>query len=306
MQTPVLTIALPDINKFYIDFSTKVVICRFNGFWPKTNALQQWIYSTWTTNCDIHLCSKGFFIVRFDTVKEREYALHEGPWFWGNVGLFMTPWFPGFDANAMVVSKMSVWVRLHNLPLHFWIPKVFEAMGNAIGKYLKQDMERITRDIHTFARICVEVDLSQGLPDSIILIHNNIQWNQPLDYENTAFRCHGCQKTAKDEDATIPPPNPDDVPIEEEATETIPKVNNQTHKTPETEKSIAQELMDSLPEKIPDTTDTSRTKRQHSPDHSDSDKENPRPVEGTSLILYSSSPTQGEWRKVEKTKGRKA
>lgn len=89
---------------------------------------------------------------------------------------------------------MPVWVRLHNLMLHFRLPKVFEAMGNVIGKYLKQDMEILTIGIHTFARICVEVDLSQGLPDSIILIHNNIQWNQPLDYENTAFRCRGYQK----------------------------------------------------------------------------------------------------------------
>ena len=68
---------------------------------------------------------------------------------------------------------MLVWVRIHNLPLHFWLPKVFEEMGNAIGKYLKLDMERVSRGIHTFSRICVEVDLSQGLPDSIILIHNN-------------------------------------------------------------------------------------------------------------------------------------
>lgn len=91
------------------------------------------------------------FIVKFDTVEEKYHALHEGPWFWGNAGLFTTPWFPGFDPSSMVVSKMPVRVRLHNLPLHFWFPNVFEAMGNAIGKYIKQDVERIARCIHTFA-----------------------------------------------------------------------------------------------------------------------------------------------------------
>jgi len=40
-------------------------------------------------------------------------------------------------------------------------------------------------------------------------------------------------------------------------------------------------------------------------DHADSNKDNPRPVEDTSLALVSSLPTQGEWRKVEKKKGRK-
>lgn len=237
----------------HTDFYTKVVICRFNGLWPKTNALQQWIISIWKTNCHLHLCSKGFFIVSFDTVKERAYVLQECPWFWGNAGLFMISWFPSFDATTMMVSKMSVWVKLHNLPLYFWLSRVFEVMANAIGKYLKIDVERVSRGIHTFARISVEVDLSQGLPDSIILIHNNTQWKKPLDYENMAFRFHGYQQTghllsnfpqvnkytrrnkrksqkprgwqsrvnlyeaAKDEEATIPPPVPDDGPNEEVA-----------------------------------------------------------------------------------------
>lgn len=111
---------------------------------------------------------------------------------------------------------------------------------------------------------------------------------------------------AKDEEATIHRPDPDDVPIEEEAMETIPKVNNQTHKAPETEEFVTHELMDSLPKKISDTVDTSGAKRQHSPNHSDSDKDNRCPVEDTSLIPFSSSPTQGEWQKVEKKKGRKS
>lgn len=144
------------------------------------------------TNYDIHLCFKGFFIVKFDTVKDKEHALNEGPWFWGNAGLFIIPWFPGFDATTMVVSKMYVWVRIHNLPLHFWHHKVLEGIGNSSGKFLKIDADRVSRGIFTFSRICIKVHLSQGLPDHIILVHNNIQWTQPLDYKNTTFRCRGC------------------------------------------------------------------------------------------------------------------
>jgi len=95
--------------------------------------------------------------------------MNEGPWFWGNVGLFMTSWFLEFDPNTMVVSKMLVWVKLYN--------------------------ERLSKDIYTFARICVEVDLSQGLLGHIFLLHNEKQWAQPLDYENTAFRCRICRQT---------------------------------------------------------------------------------------------------------------
>lgn len=258
---------------------------------------------------------KGFFIVKFDTVEGKDHALHEGPWFWGNAGLFTTPWFPGFDPSSMVVSKMPVWVRLHNLPLHFWFPNVFEAMGNAIGKYIKQDVERIARCIHTFARICVEVDLSQGLPDSIILIHNNSQWKQPLDYENTAFRCRGCQQTGhlrnncpqakkenkrnkkqekkprgwqntvnpeeetEDEEEDNPPPANDNDPIGGEAVASSPIAPS---------KAPQQAEMTSVDQSM------GGTKRHHHPDTSDSDKETGPQNAETRVIIASIEPTLGE------------
>lgn len=94
-QIIVLQVDMPEVKKIHSDLSSTAVICRFNRFWPNTDALRQWIFSTWTPNCDIHFCSKGFFIVKFDSDKEKDFSLHEGPWFWGNAGLFMTPWFPG-------------------------------------------------------------------------------------------------------------------------------------------------------------------------------------------------------------------
>ena len=82
---------------------------------------------------------------------------------------------------------MPVWVRLHNLSLHFWHNNVLIAIGNVLGKFLKTDEDRISRGILTFAKICVEVDLSEGLPENINLNFNNTQLTQPLDYENAAF-----------------------------------------------------------------------------------------------------------------------
>jgi len=82
---------------------------------------------------------------------------------------------------------MPVWVRLHNIPLLFWNHKVLISIGNTLGKFLKIDEGKLTKCIFTFTRICVEVDLSQGLLESILLNFNNTQWTQSLDYENTAF-----------------------------------------------------------------------------------------------------------------------
>ena len=94
----------------------------------------------------------------------------------------------------MVVSKIPVWVKLYNLPLHFWHIRVLEGIGNTLRKFLKVDNECLCKDIYTFSRICMEVDLSQGLPGHILLLHNEKQWAQPLHYENTAFRCCICRQ----------------------------------------------------------------------------------------------------------------
>lgn len=157
--------------------------------------LFHWIFTSWTMECDIHLCSKGFFIVRFASKEVRDTIISVGPWFWGTSGLFMTPWFPDFDPNKMTVSKVLIWVRIYNLPLQFWSERVLEGIGNNIGKYIKTDLERIYERVYTFACICVEVDLSKGLSDNIRLIYKQKNWLQVLDYENTAFRCRFCRQT---------------------------------------------------------------------------------------------------------------
>lgn len=90
-EAPMLTVTLPEVTDLHTDLTQNAVICRFNGYWPKSNALHQWIFANWSSNYEIYLCPKGFFIVRFNTEQERENIINQGPWFWGNVGLFITP-----------------------------------------------------------------------------------------------------------------------------------------------------------------------------------------------------------------------
>ncbi len=80
-ENPTLTIAMSEVRNLYTDLYSNLVICRFNGFWPKSDVLHQWIYEAWSPDCEIYLCPKGFFIVRFRIEQEREYILNKGPLF---------------------------------------------------------------------------------------------------------------------------------------------------------------------------------------------------------------------------------
>lgn len=136
-KAPYLLIKFPEVSGIFNVLQARAIICWFNGFWPKYEELHQWIYLNWTKNCDIYLCMKGIFLVQFNNKKD--IIINEGPWFWGRAGLFVTPWLLGFDATTLVVTKMLVWVRLQNLPLHFYHHQVLEGIRNSLGRFLKID-----------------------------------------------------------------------------------------------------------------------------------------------------------------------
>lgn len=159
----------PSLDLNHQIFAETGIICRFNGLWPRTADLYQWIHSNWTKKCKVHLCSKGFFIVLFGKNEDYQRVLSDGPWFWNSAGLFLTPWFQDFDPSSAVITKLPIWVRLHNLPAHLWHQAVFEGIGNSLGRFLNTDYSRAEQGIYTFARICAEIDISRGLPDQINL-----------------------------------------------------------------------------------------------------------------------------------------
>lgn len=64
--------------------------------------------------------------------------------------------------------------------------------------------------------------------------------------------------------------------------------------------------METQSEKNTNSMEIGGTKRQHSPEAHDLDKENPRPGEENPLQLVPIIPSQGEWQKFEKKKGRKS
>lgn len=142
--------------------------------------------------CEISLCSKGFFTVFFHKVEDYQRFFDDGPWFEGKERLFITPWIPKFDSNKMSMTKTLFWIRILDLPLHFWSIKTLEAIGSKIGKFLKIDIERVYSGLATSAQLCVEYDLGNGLPDKIILKWKNSKWTIQLDYENTTFTYRIC------------------------------------------------------------------------------------------------------------------
>lgn len=147
--------------------------------------------------------------------------------------------------------------------------------------------------------------------ESIILNFNNTQWKQSLDYENTAFRCRGCQQTSHLYNACPSiikskqqPKKPKgwkntDVVYKKTASEKKEEQNTTKNKEQENKDKEMKEEKKQEPQ-----LEINGNKRSHSPEGSDSDKEQPMNTEGNQLAIIDSTPTIDGWRKVEKKKGR--
>eukprot|EP00253_Pinus_taeda_P004123 PITA_04123 len=74
----------------------------------------------------------------------------------GPQGLSLNKWTPDFDPGVDVPTVVPMWVRLPNLPVHFWNWESLKHIVNTLGKFIDRENNK---DQYDCARICVEVDL---------------------------------------------------------------------------------------------------------------------------------------------------
>ncbi len=74
-----------------------------------------------------------------------------------------------FIPERETFTLVPVWIRLYSLPLYYWFPQSLKAIRNKLGHFIKISDLTVRGKYASFARICVEMDLSGALLDEIIL-----------------------------------------------------------------------------------------------------------------------------------------
>jgi hypothetical protein len=189
------TVALPEAEtcKAALNLAEKGLIGQFTGLWPSPKSVEEWIKRNWTPlineGIKSYFVGKGFFVFVFESAEDRSLIFRNGPYFMGPQGLYLNKWSPDFDPAQDVPTAVPVWVRLPHLPLHCWNQKSLQIIGNGLGKYIDHAARK---DQYSCARICVEVDLEEGLPEAIKLTVAGWTHVQELDYEQIPFKCRHC------------------------------------------------------------------------------------------------------------------
>eukprot|EP00253_Pinus_taeda_P005789 PITA_05789 len=141
------------------------------GIWPTEKALHVWIRSHRKPKGEItlHLGSKGFFTMVFTSLEDKDRVFEGGPYFYATAGLYMQPWMMNFIPKRETFTLVPVWIRFYSLPLDYWLSESLKTISNKLGHFINISDVTLKGKYTSFAKICVEMDLSRALPDAIIL-----------------------------------------------------------------------------------------------------------------------------------------
>ncbi|XP_071702801.1 uncharacterized protein [Rutidosis leptorrhynchoides] len=114
----------------------------------------------------------GFYLCKFKSEKGMKEVLENGPWLINNVPFIINQWFPGVWLQKIEPRKVPLWVCVHNLPVELWNGKSIGKLVSSIGKPILMDKVTLERcksknGRFGFARVLVEVDASDELPNSL-------------------------------------------------------------------------------------------------------------------------------------------
>ena len=145
------------------------LILKLMGRPMRYRALQIRLTSIWRPTSTTHLIDLGygFFIMRFDVLKNYHHALMDGPWFVGDQYLHVQAWEADFHSQTAKISNTAMWIRLEQLPIEYYHPEFLKHVGNKLGKLLKVDAITNVAIQERYARVCIQINMANLLPKRV-------------------------------------------------------------------------------------------------------------------------------------------
>ncbi|XP_056698054.1 uncharacterized protein [Spinacia oleracea] len=150
----------------------------------------------------IFLHDEGYFVIRFQSKKDKESVLGAGPHMFFGKPMIFKPWTASFNFQEELLRVVPVWVRLPNLPLSCWGGGGGDSLsriGSLLGDPLFADDCTSKQQRISFARILIEVDVTGDLPKSVQIqdpMGNIVK--QVVEYEWLPPYCQNCKIVGHD------------------------------------------------------------------------------------------------------------
>ncbi|XP_075104760.1 uncharacterized protein LOC142178874 [Nicotiana tabacum] len=153
---------------------------------PTFKEMLKLVYGVWTSVSTPHvfLHNNGYFSFKFDNKEDKEAILKQGPYTFNYTPFIPKQWDPEFQMNKEPTQPVPIWVMFPNLPIQFWAPGNLGRISSCMGKPICIDKLTAQEQRIAYARILIEMDISQPLPESISLeLPDGTHYSQNIEYK---------------------------------------------------------------------------------------------------------------------------
>ncbi|XP_019230721.1 PREDICTED: uncharacterized protein LOC109211625 [Nicotiana attenuata] len=170
------------------------------GDTPYVRSMDNYVSTVWNfvAKPKILYHEEGYYIFKFQTIEDRDLVLQSGLYTYHNKPMILRNWEIDFYFDPECLSTIPLWVKFPGLPVGYWSPEALGKLASGIGKPLytyktTADMERIY-----YARVLIEVDVAQPLPECIELDTPFGTFQQQVTYDWRPKFCVDCIKFGHD------------------------------------------------------------------------------------------------------------
>ncbi|CAL1377129.1 unnamed protein product [Linum trigynum] len=179
------TVAQEEIKKFW-DFSligqqlsdtsphhhhhqnTTTLLNAANKLWNISSSNK----GSWIEVKQVGTARNGLYIFTFSSQNIRDRVVESSPWCIANATFVMRKWQPNLQLASLARERSSaipVWVRLVGVPVEYMNAKGLSYIASVLGKPLYMDRATASRSQLAFAKVCVEMRLSEKGVSTIVV-----------------------------------------------------------------------------------------------------------------------------------------
>jgi hypothetical protein len=180
------------------DYNARLDACKYNlhgrSIWPKGATpltvadLKSKLSALWKdfSKRGVRSLGKGYYEFVFTTLVDVRRIRSIASWNL-NLGLLkLFAWSKDFNPMVQQNNSAQVWVRFYSLSQEYWRPNILFAIASSIGTPICLDSitakPMLDRTFGQFARVLVDMDLSQSLRDKVLVERVGFAFFVDIDY----------------------------------------------------------------------------------------------------------------------------
>lgn len=191
------------------EYTTGMDCCKFNlhgrVLWQKGSSplsvvsLKAKLSLIWKglARWGIQTLGKGYFEFTFTKLEDVRRVRSVASWNLNPGFLKLFAWSSDFSPRYQNNTNAQVWVRIYGLPQEYWRKNILFSIVSGVGSPICTDnatgKPMIERTFGHYARVLVDMDLSQTLRYTLLVERVGFAFYVDLDYENLPDFCTHCR-----------------------------------------------------------------------------------------------------------------